>query len=593
MTQINSRALILAALFMFFGPTPSIAASGGSAEGEKAADAEPEEELLITLEAPLTSPLFSETPVAMVDEEPITFADLVRRIGSIHQQLDEGSASSEVDYAELLNRLVTTRLIVHEARNIGLDELPSVAEDIDNVSTELLISKLMSRQLDRVTPEPSEVDALYEMMSREFELSTVKFKNEADALAFKEEVDKGDAFEEVAKKFAEESKAEFEPSDGKFIKLKDLLPRIAQKVIRMKSGTVSEIFADPGMFLMFHIESVRPYDDPELLKEAQQKALEPAKKKAAREYAKYLEEKYCTVDERLLKKADFESKKTGFLSLGKEEPASFDDLEKDERVVATVNTDPPYTVTIADLARALRGAFYHGVETAAGRKKNLNKEKQIVLANLLFKRTAVAEARSLGIDQTEPYRATIDEYTTSLLFDVFVQKVVAPDVKISEDEVLQYYKAHVDDYSNPKMFRMSAIVFREPKNAQDALRKLQRGADFKWVSANSPGQVASGTPAVLDFDGALLTLTGVPEDLRGRIADADRGDALIYSDDKGYHYVIEIDEAFPPTPQPYESVRGSVAQAIFEQKIKILIADWVEKLKAAYETRIFVKQVAD
>jgi len=592
MKQTNSRALILAALFTLVAPAPSIAASG-SAEGEKAADAEPEEELLITLEAPLTSPLFSQTPVAVVDEEPITFADLVRRIGSIHQQMEEGSTSREIDYAELLDRLVTTQLIVHEARNIGLDELPGVVEDIDNVSTELLISKLMSRKLDGVAPEPSEVDALYGMMSREFELSTVKFKDEADALSFKAEVDKGSDFEEVAKKFAEEGKAEFEPSDGKFIKLKDLLPRIAQKVIRMKAGAVSEIFSDPGMFLMFHVEDVQPYDDPALLKEAQQKALEPAKKKAAREYAKYLEEKYCTVDEGLLKKVDFESKKTGFFSRGKKEPVDFDELEKDDRVVATVHTDPPYTVTISDLAKALRGAFYHGVETAAGRKKSLNKEKQIVLANLLFKRTAVAEARSLGIDQSEAYLATMDEYTTSTLFNMFVQKVVAPDVKISEDEVLEYYKAHIDDYSSPKMFRMSSIVFREPRNAEDALRKLERGADFKWVSANSPGQVAGGSPAVLDFDGALLTLTGVPEGMRERIADANRGDALIYSDDKGNHYVIEIDEVFAPTPQPYESVRGSVAKAIFEQKIKILIADWVEKLKTAYETRIFVKKVVE
>jgi len=593
MMQINSRALILAAFLTLSALAPSFAADGDSVEAEKASDVAREEELLITLEAPLTSPLFSETPVAVVDEEPITFEDLVRRIGSIHQQMGDASTSTGVDYAELLKRLVTTKLIVHEARNIGLDELPSVMEDIDNVSTELLISKLMSQKLDTVEPDPSEVDALYEMMSREFEMSTVRFKNEADALSFKKEVDGGKSFEEVAKRFAEEGKAEFEPSEGKYIKLKDLLPRIAQKAIRMKAGAVSEIFADPGTFLMFHVEDVRPYEDPALLKEAKQKALEPAKKKAAREYAKYLEEKYCTVDERLLKKVDFQSKKTGFLSLGKTEPVDFDELEKDDRVVATVNTDPPYTVTIADLAKALRGAFYHGVETAAGRKKNLNKEKEIVLANLLFKRTAVAEARSLGIDQTEAYLATIDEYTNSLLFDVFVQKVVAPDVKIPEEEVRQYYEAHIGEYSNPKMFRLSSIVFHESRNAQDALRKLKKGADFKWVSANSAGMVASGSPGVLGFDGALLTLTGMPDGLRERIADANRGDALIYSDAKGYHYVIEVDEVFAPTPQSYESVRGAAAKALFEQKIKILIDDWVAKLKAAYETRIFVKELAE
>ena len=132
MMQINSRALILAAFLTISALAPSFAADGDSVEAEKASDFAREEELLITLEAPLTSPLFSETPVAVVDEEPITFEDLVRRIGSIHQQVGDASTSAGVDYAELLKRLVTTKLIVHEARNIGLDELPSVMEDIDN-----------------------------------------------------------------------------------------------------------------------------------------------------------------------------------------------------------------------------------------------------------------------------------------------------------------------------------------------------------------------------------------------------------------------------------------------------------------------------
>jgi len=593
MTQKNSQALIISAALVLSAPGYSTAASAELAHEEDASGIEREEELLLTLEAPLTSPLFSETPVAVVDEEPITFNDLVRRIGSIHQEMDEGSASSGIDYAELLNRVVTTKLIVHEARNIGLDELPGVVENIDSVATELLISKLMARKLEGVEPDPGEVDAFYRLMSREFILSTVKLKSEADALAFKGQVDAGEDFDEVAKKFGEEGRAESDVGNGEFIKLKDLLPRIAQVVIDMKEGAVSEIFADPGVYLIFQVGAVRPYDDPALKEEARQKALEPAKKKAAREYAEYLKEKHSTVDERLLKKVDFESKKTGFLSLGKVEPVDFGELEKDERVVATVHADPPFTVTIADLASTLREAFYHGIETAVGRKKSLNKEKYIVLDNMLFKRTAVAEARSLGIDQTDAYLDTMDEFTTSLLFDVFVKKVIAPDVKISEDEVREYYETHIGEFSSPKMFRMDAIVFRQLSDAEGALGKLQKRADFKWVSANSPGRVAEGSPGILDFDGALLTETALPDGLREGVAGADRGDALIYSDDKGYHHVIVIDQTFPSVPQPYESARGLAANALFEQKIKFLINDWSEKLKEAYDTRIFVKGLGE
>ena len=90
-----------------------------------------------------------------------------------------------------------------------------------------------------------------------------------------------------------------------------------------------------------------------------------------------------------------------------------------------------------------------------------------------------------------------------------------------------------------------------------------------------------------------MTETALPEDLRESVEDAERGDALIYSDDKGYHHVLVIDEVFPSRPQPYESARAPAAKAIFGQKLNLLIDDWSEKLKEAYETRIFAEESGD
>jgi len=593
MMQKYKLAPLIPALLMLAAPGFAVAPDGEPAQAGDDSGVEQAEEILITLNAPLMSPLFSETPVAVVDEEPITFGDLVRRIASIHQDVDKDAAPAQKDYARLLDRVITTRLIVQESRNIGLDELPDVVKSIESVSTDLLISRLMSLKLDGVEPDPNEVEELYEKMAREFLLPTVKVQEEKDALSLKEQVDSGNDFSEVATRFAEEGKAEFDASDKSFVKLKDLLPRIAQAVIDMDVGSVSEIFFDDGIFTIFHVEAIRPYEDPALLEEARQRVLEPAQKKAAREYGDYLEEKYATVNKRLLKKVDFESKKTGFLSLGKEEPVDFSELERDERVVATTHTDPPFSVTIGSLATAVRESFHHGIETSSAGKKNLNEKKQIVLKNLLFKRTAVAEARSLGLDQAPAYIDTMDEFTMSLLFDVFVKKVIAPDVKVSEDEVREYFEAHIDDFSTPKMLRLNAIAFGELQDAESALGKLQKRADFKWVSANSPGQVDDGNREVFNFDGSLLSVKSLPGKLRESVEDANQGDALIYSDDKGYHHVLVVSKVFPATPRPYESVRGAVARIVFEQNLKRLTVEWSEKLKEVYETRIFVEGLDD
>ena len=259
---------------------------------------------------------------------------------------------------------------------------------------------------------------------------------------------------------------------------------------------------------------------------------------------------------------------TGYLWSREEQPVDYEKLLDDDRVLATVHGDEPFIVTVGDLADEVRSKRFHGVEEAA-RKRTLNKEKWPVLRDLLFRRILRIEAANQGKDQTEEYLDAIEEYTNSLLFDTFVSRIIAPDVKISEQEALDYYAEHLGDFSSPAMLRMNGLAFSTLPDAERALMKLRRGADFKWVSANSPGQVDKEAESTLNFDSALLSLTALPEDLRKAAAGAQRGDSLLYSSRENHHYVITIEKVFPAEPQPYEAARQSIAAILFEEKTKI------------------------
>jgi hypothetical protein len=580
--------LITPAFLLLSGAGIATARDDGPALEKTSARAESDEEVLVTLHVPLGSPLFSETPVAVVNDEPITFRDLMQHIASSHAGRAEDPTSARRDYADLLERVITTELIVQEATNIGFDETREFERQVEEMSTSLLISALMSRHLETAQADPEQVDDLYEKLSREYLLMTVMFEKEADAVSFEEQSKSGEDFAEVARRFTEERRAEMESEGQEYVKLKDLLPRIAAAAYGMEVGDVSQIFSAQKGFLVFRVEDVRFYEDPGVKEEARQKVLERGKKGAAREYADYLQEKYSTIDEKLLKNADFEKEESGFLGLGEEKPVDFRKFLEDERVVATVHSDPPFTVTVADLARAVEQGLYHGAEKAIDRKEELNKKKRIKLMNILFKRNAVLEARSQGLDQTEQYSDAIERFENTLLFETFIKKVITPDVKITEEEVREYYDEHTDEFSSPKMLRMNGLAFRESTDAEKALGKLRRRADFKWVSANSPGQVESGTEGVLDFRNALLSLTALPEDLQENADRAKSGDVLLYTGRNGYHYVIAVEKIFPPTPQAYEAARGPVVKVIVDEKMRALIDDWSEKLREAYGTRIFV-----
>jgi parvulin-like peptidyl-prolyl isomerase len=558
-----------------------------AADAKATAAVEPGDELLLTIEAPLLSPLFADTPVAVVDEEPITFRDLTRRIASIHAGREDQATTATKDYVKLLERVITTKLIVQEARNIGLDELPEVQSQIDQVSTQLLAASLMSPQLETVEADQAEVDELYKKMSREFLLTALRFKREEDALVFQGEYDETGDFIGLATRFVEAGRAEGDVGGQEYVKLKDLLPQIAKAVFEMDADSLSPIFTVDGGFLLFYLDDMRFYEDAEVREEARQTILKPLKKEKADEYVDWLIAEYATVDRDLLDQVDFEKETTGYLWAREEKPVDYQKLLDDDRVLATIRGDSPSAVTVGDLAGEVQRRRFHGVEEAA-KKGLLNKEKWRVLRDILFRRTLRIEAIRQGKDQSEEYLDAIDEFTNSLLFDTFVKKVVSPDVKISDEEARGYYAEHLDDFSSPTMYRMNGLAFYTVRDAESALMKLRRGADFTWVSANSPGQIDKEAEETLEFDGLLLSATALPGELRKATEGARPGDSLLYSSTESHHYVITIERVFPAQPRPYEDVRQSIAGMLAEEKVRALIDDWSEKLEEAYETRIFV-----
>jgi hypothetical protein len=575
----------------------ALGSAGEAARGDTVGpDSEPraEEEILINLQVPLFSPLFASTPVASVEDEPILLKELTRTIASSHVGRTDAATPVEKDYGKLLDRLLTTKLILQEARNIGLDELPAVAARIDDFAKRLLIGNLMSRELQSVEPDPAEVDRLYGRMSREFLLTTLHFEREEDALAFQEQYAAEGDFSLVAMRLFEEGRATGELGSERYVRLKDLLPEVAQTADRLEVGSVSQIFRAPGGgFLVFLVRDIRPYEDPNLREEARRKIIEPLRVERARKYAEMLEQKHATIDWELLAEVSLEPRKTGLPFFRREVPVDYEALVSDDRVLATVHSQEPFTITVATLAQKLERSFFHGVGKALEGRKDLDQRKMKTFKNMLFERTAPMEARQQGLDQEEEYRDAVDQKTTSILFGTFIRRVIAPDVTISEEEARTYYSEHVDDFSSPKMVRLNGLAFDTLPDAESALDKLRRGADFRWVSANTTGQVDPEAWEVLDFDNVLLSVSSLPEDLQHAAQGARPGDSLLYSGPDEIHYVILVAKVFPPKPQAYEDVRQDIAESIAAERVKDLIEDWGVKLREAYEPRVFLQGLQD
>lgn len=577
--QIHFRLFAAALMCVSLTILPPSGAAGSDLlpgavhDGMEAGSTELQEtDQLVRLNIPLRSEHFASTPVALVNDEPITVGELAAALEPQDTSETIHGEEEVPDFRSALQRIIDSRLIVQEARNIGLDETRAVQAELEDFRIKTLLQELVNKHLEGMKPDPAEVEKMYRQLSREVLLSSLFFESGEEARRFLDEAGEGD-FDRLARRFIEEGKAREEKGE-QYVKIKDLRPQIGQQVYTMETGNVSTVFRSEEGFFLFQLTDSRFVEDEAVGEEAFRIVNEGFRKQQAMEYSTVLEEKYVSFDEELYEQLDFNR--------------DFEQLKSDKRVLAVVQGEEPVTITVADLAARVDVSLFHGAEKAQ-QLQRLNRKRDLTISNMLFRITGEMEARHLGLDRTEEFIAKISEYERSILFREFMNRVILPDIEITAEEVRGYYDEHVDAYSSPAMLRLESLAFHNRGDAESALDKLRKGADFKWVSANSTGLVPPDTKGLLPFDEKLLSLTSLPADLQESVGKSQKGDSLLYAaPDSKYFYVLYLEDVFPSEPQPFEEARAAVSRKVYELKSKQLLDDWTGKLKEAYATRIFL-----
>jgi parvulin-like peptidyl-prolyl isomerase len=520
-------------------------------------------------------PLVGGKPtLARVNGEPLTLEEFDRVLAGIHGGMTDNATKPRSNPSQLLDRLINARLVLQEARNIGLDELPEVRSAEKTFEEDTLRGMLYGyhvrniRQADR-----KEVEKRYREAVKEIKVTSVLFEKEEDGKRLEAEVRAGGDFAELAQRMitAGEAKGSLE---GQYLKFESLSPEVGKTVSSMKKGEVSPLMRIGNQFSLLKLQDIRYPKDAAAREQAEKDALQAKKAAALKTYTEGLRKKYVTIDRKLADSLDYESAEPGF-----------EKLLGDERVLANVKGEKP--VTVGDLTKALEKKFFHGAERAAEGKK-INRRKDQALEEILNRRVTIKEAKRRKLDRTEFYKQKVEEYRSGILFGAFVQKVVAPDVKVDDEELKSYYQAHIGDYTFPEMVRIDGLVFSGKENAEDAIEKLRKGADFQWLRANAEGRVEAGKGKnLLEFGGQLLDVTTLPEGVRKAISGAAPEEYRLYADPGNAYYVLDIRERIPSRPMPFESVKGVMEKKVNAEKLQSALRDWEEKLRKASDVKIY------
>jgi parvulin-like peptidyl-prolyl isomerase len=531
--------------------------------------------------------------VAMVNGEPITREEYQQEISVLHSkmleeqenkdQMTAGKKANEkkpgkIDYSGMLKRMIDARLIVQEAKRIGLNDLPEVRQEVENYSQKALRTLVMKQAVKDVKPDEKVVENLYEKAIREWKFESVLFTNEADAKHMETEVRAGGSFDNLVDKAVADSKGKVKKGiEGGYMKGSETIPAIGDALLTMGTGSISPVISVPGGYALVKLEDTRREESPAKRELASQEALRIRKAEVSQQFIAALKKKLAKTDTQLLDSID--------LGASVEE---FDKFLTDERVITEIGGDEQ--IKVSDLAGAVQRKYFHGVERAIG-KKDLKTQKYDALDGLIERKVLVKEAKLEGLEKTEEYAVLVRTYENSLVFGMFMQMVVLPDIKVMESEVKTYYDGHRSDYTSPEMTNLDSVVFKNRSDAEEAMRKLRAGDQLSWIKANTAGQIQldKDDPDHLILNGNTVATTMMDEGLKTALSGADAGDFRMYVSPEGYFYVISVVSVYPPAIEDYLSVREPIAKQLYDEHVQAGLADWVEKLRSSATIKVYLK----
>jgi len=229
-------------------------------------------------------------------------------------------------------------------------------------------------------------------------------------------------------------------------------------------------------------------------------------------------------------------------------------------------------------------------ETPAGRKQLLD---QVVLICLLSQ-----EARRLGIEQQEDVAKRIKDAVDNIIVQELTRQQITGEIAVPDGEIKSYYNENKKDFIRPEQVNTSVIMFaagpeteadvkeKKYKTAQETLKRLNKGADFKDVAkevsedkrtqrrGGKTGFFARGRREKIyghKFEEAAFALK------KGEMSD-------VVETEFGY-FIIRLDDRQPRIEETLDAARPRIVRRLQQTKQREAYENYVEGLKEKYPVK--------
>ena len=283
-----------------------------------------------------------------------------------------------------------------------------------------------------------------------------------------------------------------------------------------------------------------------------------------------------------------------------------------EEIVAIVNDDvitlseykEQYDATIEQLRSALQGEEFEKQHQMVkkellnmmitdlllmqqAKEKNLNVSEQVKMTIENVKKENNLESdddlkRALqqqGID----YTAWLKQLEDNMLKQATVFSEVDRSIVLDDSEIVSYYKAHPEEFTEPDEYHIRAIYLATEGKAPEALAearaliagKVKAGEPFNAVAK----EYSEGPAKEAEGDLGRFKKGELDKTLEQAVAPLKAGETSDWVETKNGWYLLKLEEKKDSRLKTFEEVKKDVEEKLFTEKKQKKLADYLKTLR--------------
>ena len=490
-----------------------------------------------------------DAALAYVDGDAVTISDLEYSIEVAHRREDL-SGARKLDIPGYVQKEIDDRLIVQEARRMGMDEYPEVEQKMRAYVLRESVVRLYNEEvLGKVTVTDQEVSDYYLKNYERFTLDIIELHSKEEAETIMTALHNGANFEGLSL----EHPASFPKGNlDEYVYTAATMPlSVYSAVGPMEPGEFSKVIeVNDNYYIVKLIKREKPPVDK--LNEARngiesQIRNEKIKEQSDAYLARLHKDASITIDRELLSSIQFEK--------GTSEK---EEWMKDERPLIEVNGE---VLTAGQFA----GMLSRSDSTA----------KDAALKRWLERKLVDQEALKRRYEEKTDLGSKVKAYRNRLISKVFSDNAIASKIVITDSEVKDYYLTHQDAYRMPVRYKLQQISLQSQEEADNVRKSVLNGASFSWLAKEkSTDSYASrgGTVGWKMKDSLDRTLADIIDTFKP-------GDMSPVLHSAGHYRIVRLMEKTDSKSEDFDKVKGLAYQAVYREKYMKLYTGYLEKLR--------------